>query len=347
MTQKKKKEKNINLEFQQKTHEIEKKLDSLRNNKLQIHNNLASETDLLNQLLESKASLKEDLNGKLIQRAELVAQREELDQVFDDFQEKYLSEISFFSEENELKGQLSNLQKKINEILNNKKIYQANIENIVKNINFLSDKLQVCNQDLSFSNQEKTETIAKILGEKEKAEEILVENFKQYGMVDLEKLLDAISTNFSQTLDKIILVNQMSFVEQEEEKMNMNYEIKCHNLEEKYNEITDKNDEKIREIEIQAENMRIQHENKRDAIIKWKNEVNNLLKGENPSVEKLLELIDKNKNMAKLEKSLKEKNLDISTQNNLRKIFKYYLEILHNYQTYCNFVIKLTFIIYN
>ena len=291
----------------------------------------------MSQLFESKALLKEDLNGKLLQRAELVAQREELDEIFEDFQEKYQKDIAFFSEENELKAQLSGFQKKVSEVSNNKRIYQINIDNILKNINEISDKLQLCNKDLSLSNQEKNETVNKILSEKEKAEEILIENSKQFNLSEIEKLMDYIRKNFTQTLDKIILMNQMKFVEEEEEKMNMNYEIKCHNLEEKYNEIAEKDEMKVKELQIEAENLRQQHENRRDAIIKWKEEVNNLLKGENASVEKLLELIDKEKNMGMLEKSMKENALESSTQKNLKKIFNYYLEILLNYQTYCNF----------
>lgn len=331
---KRKKEKDLNRDFHSKIQDLEKKLESLRNNKLNIHKNLNCESESLNQLLESKALLKEDLNGKLLQRAELVAQREELEEIFEDFQEKYQKDIFFFSEESELKFELTSFQKKLSEINNNKKIYQANIENNMKNIHNLSDKLQLCNQNLSVSNKEKTETLNKIISEKEKAEEILMENFKQFNLIELEKILDSLICNFSQTLDRIILVNQMKFVEKEEEKMNMNYEIKCHNLEEKYNDLVEKDEFKVKELENQAENMREQHENRRDAIIKWKEEVNNLLKGESPSVDKLLDLVDKDKNMQKLEKNIK--NLEVTTQNNLKKIFKYYLDILMNYQTYCN-----------
>ena len=319
-------------------------MESLRHTKLTIHNNLNSESEFISQLFESKALLKEDLNGKLLQRAELVAQREELDQIFEDFQEKYQKDINFFSEENDMKNQLTGFQKKLTDVSNNKKIYQINIDNIVKNINGLTEKLQLFNQNLSFSSQEKNETLNKIISEKEKAEEILSENFKQFDFFDLDKLLENLSKNFSQILDKIILINQMKFVEEEEEKMNINYQIKCHNLEGKYNEISDKKDLKINELQIQAENMRQQHEHRRDAIVKWKEEVNNLLKGEKPSAEKLLELIDKDKNMVRLEKSMKDKNLEIPTQNNLKKIFKYYLEILLNYQTYCKFYLLINVI---
>lgn len=307
----------------------------MRSTKLNIHNNLGEENDLLNQLLESKASLKEDLNGKLIQRAELVAQREELDQVFEDFQEKYQKEITFFFEDSEIKAQMTSMQKKLAEVVNNKRIYQVNIENLLKNIESFNEKLQDCNKELALSSQEKSETLSRIIEEKEKAEEILFENFKQFEMNDLEKYLESLSENFGQSLDKIILVNQMRFVEQEEEKMNMNYEIKFHNLQEKFNELAEKDENKLQDLQSQAENLRQTHENRRDAIIKWKEEVNNLLKGENPTAEKLGEIIDKSKNLNRLEKGLKEKGLDITTQNNLKKIFKYYLEILHNYQTYC------------
>lgn len=192
----KKKEKDITRDFQPKTQEIEKKLENLRNSKLTIHSNLNSETDQLNQLLENKALLKEDLNGKLLQRAELVAQREELDQIFEDFQENYQKDISYFAEEAELKAQLAGIQKKVAEIAANKKMYQMNIDNLLKSINLLSDKLQICNKDLSLSTQEKSETLNKIVSEKEKAEMILLENFKQFNLPELEKLLDLISRAF-------------------------------------------------------------------------------------------------------------------------------------------------------
>ena len=341
---KKKKEKDINRDFAPKSQDIEKKLEALRNSKLTIHSNLSSENDQINQLLENKALLKEDLNGKLLQRAELVAQREELDQIFEDFQENYHKDISFFAEEAELKSQLSSFQKKVADVLNNKKMYQLNIENLLKSVNILTDKLQLSNQDLSLSSQEKNETLNKIVAEKEKAEEILLENFKQFNLGELEKHLDTISKNFIQTLDKIILVNQMKFVEDEEEKMILNYDIKCHNMEEKYNELSQKDEERLQDLQIQAENLRQQHESRRDAIVKWKEEVNKLLKGENPTAEKLLELIDRDKNMAKLEKGMKDKGLEATTQNNLKKIFKYYLDVLQNYQTYCKTYFFLIFL---
>lgn len=138
----------------------------------------------------------------------------------------------------------------------------------------------------------------------------------------------------------------MKFVEDEEEKMILNYDIKCHNMEEKYNEFSQKDEERLQDLQIQAENLRQQHESRRDAIVKWKEEVNKLLKGENPTVEKLLDLIDRDKNMAKLEKGMKDKGLEATTQNNLKKIFKYYLDVLQNYQTYCNTFDFIFFFLY-
>ena len=55
--------------------------------------------------------MKEDLNGKLLQRAELVAQREELDQIFEDLKNKNILEIQYAEEEDIVKDEIIKFSK--------------------------------------------------------------------------------------------------------------------------------------------------------------------------------------------------------------------------------------------
>ncbi|CAD8156573.1 unnamed protein product [Paramecium octaurelia] len=81
-----------------------------------------------NQILETKAMLQEDLNGKLLQRAELVGQKEELEEFVE---------------------QLKNEHPQLTEIVES--IYQCDqkAKDIVKNINNITNQIQLlyCQQD--------------------------------------------------------------------------------------------------------------------------------------------------------------------------------------------------------
>lgn len=333
---KRKKESDLSRDFNPKHSDLQKGLESLRLSKLKFHESLSQAQDSFSLLLESKAMLKEDLNGKLLQRAELVAQREELDQIFEEFESKNREEIAFFNFEVEGRTQISNYSKKIGDVQNNKKIYQNKIEIIQKQEEEFHLLLESLNKELGESNSEKKGTLERIQGEKDKCEEILFENFGELEVKELEEMMRSLSDDFIDITEKIVMVNQLKFVEDEEEKMNLTFEMKMHYLGEKMRSA--RSGQNMAEIEFLQEKNEIikkQHAVKTEAITKWKKEVGKLLDGKRQTKEELKNLLNKEVIFKKVKDALDARGLEEDIQNNIQKIMKYYLDILNNYQTYC------------
>ena len=61
--------------------------------------------------------LKEDLNGKLLQRAELVAHREEMDEIFETMKTSNKGELTYYFEELDLKMEVQEIQKQLQEMI--------------------------------------------------------------------------------------------------------------------------------------------------------------------------------------------------------------------------------------
>jgi hypothetical protein len=70
----------------------------------------------LAQNLESKAMLKEDLNGKLLQRAELVACKEDYETVFENFNIAHPDESEFIVKESELNENIKTYERREEEL---------------------------------------------------------------------------------------------------------------------------------------------------------------------------------------------------------------------------------------
>ena len=86
--------------------------------------------------------LKEDLNGKLIQRAELVGHREELDEVYQKLRRNHKLEIEFYYEENRLNDSLKKISESIKICEDKKKGIMAQLDIKSSPIKDLQEKLQ-------------------------------------------------------------------------------------------------------------------------------------------------------------------------------------------------------------
>ncbi|CDW87247.1 UNKNOWN [Stylonychia lemnae] len=70
-------------ELEERINQQRQKISSLQSKRLDVENNVQLLRDFLRQISEEIQMTQEDLNGKLMQRAEFVAQREELDQMYE------------------------------------------------------------------------------------------------------------------------------------------------------------------------------------------------------------------------------------------------------------------------
>lgn len=104
-------EKTINQEFEKQVEDLEEAMLSIEEQKLEIYAKLNEAILAHNEVLEQKAMLKEDLGGRLIQRADLVAQREDLEQAMDTFKQNNAAETEFYFIENQINQELGALEK--------------------------------------------------------------------------------------------------------------------------------------------------------------------------------------------------------------------------------------------
>ncbi|KAL4509935.1 hypothetical protein ABPG72_010128 [Tetrahymena utriculariae] len=95
---KERKVKEVKEEFQKKNSQMTHMFNEVSQQYQEFVENLEQIKENHNIDLETKAFLKEDLNGKLIQRAELVAQKEDLDQIFEQFINQYPEEYEYINE---------------------------------------------------------------------------------------------------------------------------------------------------------------------------------------------------------------------------------------------------------
>ncbi|KAL4471453.1 hypothetical protein ABPG74_008346 [Tetrahymena malaccensis] len=145
---------NMDQDYQQGIKAIKDQLENIQSKKSiaqQTYNLQKSEID---NLSERKSMLKEDLNGKLMQRAELVAQREYLDEILEEFRQKYKQEIEYIEEENKLQYVINNQNQVLQQLSNLKKqkqqISQAQLSQIYQKNDSLFDLYQVlCNSYLA------------------------------------------------------------------------------------------------------------------------------------------------------------------------------------------------------
>ncbi|KAL4511674.1 hypothetical protein ABPG72_012519 [Tetrahymena utriculariae] len=132
---------NMDQDYEQGIKIIKDQLECLQSKKglaQQTYNLQKSEID---NLSERKSMLKEDLNGKLMQRAELVAQREYLDEILEEFRQKYKQEIEFIEEENKLQYVINNQNQVLQQLTNLKKQKQQTSQSYLSQIYQKNDQL--------------------------------------------------------------------------------------------------------------------------------------------------------------------------------------------------------------
>lgn len=191
-------------------------LSSLQAQKTALNQDLTQKIEKLTQLLEKKAMTKEDLNGKLLQRAESIAQREELELFLESRQyEDYIAYENmkhFFEKEFDLqkereiltfekKNKENDYKRRENELMEKEEEFFTWNQ---KKLKLLDDRMKKLNE-----NNELNENI----------EEELNKKAGQLKLPELEAFFQFLSKKFENFLENVVLKRQLSLIEEETLKL--------------------------------------------------------------------------------------------------------------------------------
>ena len=234
------------------------------------------------QSLEAKAILKEDLNARLIQRAELVANREELDEAFDAIKSSNKLEIEFYHNEHAIKEDLVKLTKFLNEICIEKKRILPMFEAALEEIKDLNNQLFEMEKSNQFAAAEKQERLTSDNIEIEEIENFINLRAHELGLPELDQLFEELCGVYSNHIEKEILSKQLMLIEDEEKKITEKFETKEANILDAISMLSGRADDSMHGFELQElnnkhEQLRVRHELRKNAIKKWKEEVREVL----------------------------------------------------------------------
>jgi len=180
-------EQKVSKGFIAQIQDLEDAIISIESQKLGIYSKLSEAMMTHNQKLEQKAMLKEDLSSRLLQRADLVAQREDLEQLVETV--KIVSQIEFEFSKIALKyqEQINEIDQRIQEL----KYKEDSLKQDLKKVECIEQKKnQNCTQtrakDIQWENLKKLENLLE-----EKLKEMDIPFWKQF-----EKVCDEEHQNF-------------------------------------------------------------------------------------------------------------------------------------------------------
>ena len=224
--------------------------------------------------LEEKALIKEDLNGKLLQRAELVAQREDLEEIYNELQTKFQSDLKFNIERQRLEKNLKNLERKINDTSIDRRGLISQQEKLMNESRKLGEELPKVKEAFQNALKEKNELILNHNSEFQNFEAFINTKTKELGLPEIQELFVRIGKSFGEALEREVLIKQLAFIEEEEQKMVARFDKKYEALQSKLAEgFSLQNEEMVAEVKEQMELLHGRTALRKEAISKWKGEV--------------------------------------------------------------------------
>jgi len=288
--------------------------------------------------------LKEDLNGKLIQRAELVGHREELDEVYQKLRRNHKLEIEFYYEENRLNDSLKKISESIKICEDKKKGIMAQLEIKSGPIKELQEKLQFIQRSYQTLVSERSKKVTADEAEIERLESLISSKAQAYGIPELDDLFTELCNSHGRYVEKEILSRQLRLIDEEEKNITNKFEQKEYNLLEAIGILKEKQgespeiDEEIVKLTIELEQLKIRYELRKEAIFKWKDEVTQVL-NENKNADGYEEIDTQDKFIAKIKEKMAEKNIPTDQQEEYENIIQEYLKKVELHEIYCNVVI--------
>ncbi len=333
-------EKLIEGEFGIHIQQFEEAIKAIQHEKIAIYNKMNEASIQCSQNLEIKAMLKEDLNAKLLQRAEIVAQREELDEIFEGLKSSNKAEIQFYAEEAQLKEDLQKTSKYLNEVGIEKKKTLPMFEQVLEDIKDLNNKIFDIDKKYQISLAEKAERITADNNEIESIENFINTKARELGVLELDKMFEQTCSYFSSHIEKEILSKQLILIEDEEKKITEKFEQKESSIMEAITTLRSRPEDPSIYLELQdlhnkLEQLKIRHELRKEAIHKWKDEVREVLteKSEREAADEV-EGVNQGKLLESIFKLMEEKGVDQEEQKRLKEQLNRYLKSIEHHELY-------------
>lgn len=276
--------------------------------------------------------LKEDLNARLLQRAEIVGQREELDAVLEHTKECSSLVMNSFEEERLVKEQLNKISKQINNENQERRALFTKSEKLNSELGILNDSL--------YQQEKQHHAILKEIKDREALAKSQIDELfsKLPGDAELnsqegfEGLVKEVVCEYKSWVQKEIFKNQYELVLAEEKKLTEAFEEEMRELKSKIQNPQNETDSSnLQIVEEKIHQLKAQHILRRNAIKLWKEQVMTKLEGHNNVGFNAEEI------SSKLVSLLKGKgNFPTEDEGLLSKLVEDYLAIIMAQEAFCN-----------
>ena len=292
--------------------------------------------------------MKEDLNGKLLQRAELVAQREELDQIFEDLKNKNLLEIQYSEEEAIVKDEIIKFSKLLFDKNNMKKKILPRLDAAINESTSLNDQTFQIDKKIQISINEKLDKMRSNSLELENLEITINNKTNELGIPELESIFEQMCSTYDNRIEKQLLTKQLSLIEEEEKNIVEKFNARERTMRDHLEQLCLKRSEydvenEINNLNYKLDQLCIRHMVRNDAINKWKNDVKIVLiqmndKIKNEDNDKKTSRLTQEVFLNKIEQVLKEKEINEDDQKNFKKIIQKYLDLIEKHEIFSKII---------
>jgi len=297
--------------------------------------------------------LREDLNGKLLQRAELVAQREELDQIIESYKESEAIEVDFYNLEVKTKKTLEDIAKRLNELTIEKKKHIIQLKEITDHISHYNDEFFLISKNPKIALNTKDDKSKENTVEIEKIEALLNRKIQELQLPSFEEMLTEFFGDYDNIAEKEILTNQLKLIEKEEVKMESNFQSKKENIYQAIDTLKKQRSDPdtknaLKELTNRLDQLETGYSLQKDTLSSWKDSVIEAVNESNTeSTQDTTQerKVDQKKLMQNIEVYLQERNIGEKSKREFYEILNKYFEVVYYNEIsskirWKNFVIK-------
>ncbi|KAL4497349.1 hypothetical protein ABPG72_011284 [Tetrahymena utriculariae] len=215
--------KKVDKDFQKDIELMNQGLKEISNLKSEVLRDMQAEDDLSHNLQERKSLGKEELIAKLMQRAEMVAQMEDFEEIQEDFKQKFPLEAKYLFQQLQLKKDLEALQQKHQDCVSSKKEKTSLLEQIQQQIKELNEFASYKYNAVQEAQNHKQSQLRIYNDKMETIEEQINKKCQNFGFESGQNVFLQIFDERFIVLSKQALEKQIQLIESEEALLNDQY----------------------------------------------------------------------------------------------------------------------------
>jgi len=219
---------------------LEEASRTVNNQKKMIEERYYFSLEALRGTREQTLMIREELNSKLMQRAEQIGKREELDELYDDFVEKYGEELAYYVESRESDKKLEDIKEEKTVAMKDLKTTQEDLKATKENIQSTEGKIAGLHNEITRLEENLKATSEDQLAEVEKLEAFIRLKLEEVEAPDLDQILLDVGTDSGMNINKEVLKRQIELVEQEELQLLVEWSSREAQYKEAIQDITDR-----------------------------------------------------------------------------------------------------------